>query len=192
MSELPTTLRYTDAEPEPLGIFESHEEPGEPSLLDRIVRPLTWGTLVVCLAVWAVAGVVFWVPAMVRRVAFYSAALLEAMIEGDRPDEAGRRLRRAITFYARGFVTTVEVLTRTSEEEAAVARDTETGERSLDLRRLTVEALWAVVVWYLVLLTVGVVETSPLDLWNGLWAVSWLEIASTAWTTWSNWVTELF
>lgn len=192
MSDLPTTLRYTEAEPEPLGFFESHEEPGEPSLLDRIVRPLTWGTLVVCLAVWALAGAVFWVPAIVRRVAFYSLALLEAMMKGDRPDEAARRLREAITFYARGFVTTVEVLTRTSAEEAAVARDTEAGGRSLDFRRLALEALWATAVWYLVLLMVGVVDTSPLDLWNSFWAVSWLEIASTSWTTWSNWVTGLF
>lgn len=192
MSELPTMLRYTEPEPEPLGIFERHEEPGEPSLLDRIVRPLTWGTLVVCLAVWALAGAVFWVPAMVRRVAFYSLALLEAMMEGDRPDEAGRRLRRAITFYARGFVTTVEVLTRTSEEEAAVAKDREAAERSLDFRRLALEALWAAAVWYLVLLMVGVVDTSPLDLWNSFWALSWLEAASTTWTTWSNWVTGLF
>lgn len=191
MSELPATLRYTEAEPEPLGIFEPHEEPGEPSLFDRIVRPLTWGTLVVCLALWALAGAVFWLPAMVRRVAFYSVALLEAMIEGDRPDEAARRLRRAITFYARGFVTTVEVLTRTSRDEAAAVRDTETSGQSLDLRRLAVEALWAVVVWYLVLLTVGVVETSPLDLWTSFWSVFWPEV-SMAWTFWSDWVTGLF
>lgn len=191
MSELPTMLRYREAETEPLGIFESHEEPGEPSLLDRIIRPLTWGTLGVCLAVWALAGAVFWVPAMVRRVAFYSLALLEAMMKGDRPEEAARRLREAITFYARGFVTTVEVLARTSAKETAAAKDTEADERSLDFRGLALEALWAAAVWYLVLLMVGVVDTSPLDLWSSFWAVSWLDAASTTWTTWSNWVTGL-
>jgi hypothetical protein len=192
MSELPARLRYTELEPEPLGIFERHEEPDEPSLLDRIVQPLTWGTIVVCLAVWALAGAVFWLPAMVRRVAFYSVALLQAMMEGDRPDEAGRRLRKAITFYARGFVTTVEVLTRTPKEEAAVAKDTETGERSLDFGRLALEAVWAAGVWYLVLVTVGVVDTSPLDLWNSFWPRFWLEVASSTWITGSNWVAGLF
>lgn len=192
MSELPARLRYTELEPEPLGIFEQHEEPEEPSLLDRIVQPLTWGTVAVCLVVWALAGAVFWVPAMVRRVGFYSLALLEATMEGERPDEAGRRLRKAITFYARGFVTTVEVLTRTSKEEAAVAKATEAGERSVDFRRLALEALWAAGVWYLVLLAVGVVETSPVDLWNSFWALFWLEVASSTWVTWSSWVAGLF
>jgi hypothetical protein len=194
MSEMPARLRYTELEPEPLAVFERREEAAEPpSLLDRVSQPLTWGTVVVCLVVWAMAGAVFWVPAMIRRVAIYSVALVDAMMDGERPEEAGRRLRTAITFYARGFVTTVEVLTGTAKDDKkAVARDPEASERPLDVHRLTVEAIWAAAVWYLVLVVVGVVETSPLDVWRWFWAQPWSEISSIAWTSWSNWITGLF
>lgn len=192
MSEMPARLRYAELDPEPIAVFERNEVPAAPSLLDRVARPLTWGTVFVCLVVWALAGALFWVPAMIRRVASYSVALVDAMIDGDRPEEAARRLRNAVTFYARGFVTTVEVLTRAPKEEKAVATGAGASERSLDVHRLGIEALWAAFVWYLVLVTVGIVETSPLDVWSWFWAQPWQEMISIAWASWSTWIAGLF
>lgn len=190
MSDSPSTLSYADADPGS-DFFGEAEQPDELTLFDRIVRALTWGTLSICLAVWALAGAVFWLPTMVRAVAVFSLSLVEATMKGERPEDAARALREAVTFYSRGFATAVEVVTRAPEEERG-RRRAEARKRSVDFSRLAREALWALILWYLVLWIVGAVEASPVELWMTFWTFPWLELGSSLWASATGWIGGLF
>jgi len=134
---------------------------------------LGWGVLVVCLSVWAVVGAVFWVPLLLRRIVTYSVALVPSMLAGKKPGRAAEALHDAMSFYGRGFRVTAEVVTRQPE-----ARDRGTsGEEEDGLHGLALldELAWVLLIWYAILLMVGIVDRTPLDLWRWLADFPWTE-----------------
>lgn len=144
--------------------------PEQPPPLERTVHwvfeGITWFILLVLLAVWAVLGAFFWIPLMVRALLRFSLSLLRAVLVGRRPEGAARALRDAVSFYRRGFVVAIEVVTRA--ELDGEARDPETG------NRLLAEVIWAIPVWYLIFFSLGWIKDSPVDLWNGIASFPWM------------------
>jgi hypothetical protein len=133
----------------------------------RILASVRWAVLVVVLAVWAVVGVVFWIPLVLRALMRFLVSLLEAMFENQRPLEAARVLRNAVDFYRRGFVTAVELVT---------GEDLEGGREGPMLRnRLLLEFLWALAVWYFVFFFFGWIKASPIDLIGWFFSIPWGE-----------------
>ncbi len=128
--------------------------------LDSAVRLLTWGVLAVCLAVWAVLGFLLWVPLLIRAILGFSLSLSQSMLVGSRPEEAGRILMDSVGFYRRGFSVAVDAIRGRQRGEERPARQRLSG------TDLVFEIVWAGVVWYLVLATIGIIEPSPVDLWN--------------------------
>jgi hypothetical protein len=167
MNEASEILRYSVNGP------TEEEKKAARSPGDRAMTVFNWGILVVCLGVWAVVGALFWVPLLLRRVVEYSVALVPSMLAVGKPWRAAKRLRNAMSFYARGFKVTTELVTR----------DPKRSERPLlpgndGAPRGTVlfgELVWAVLIWYPVLLLAGVVQSTPLDLWQHLGGISWRE-----------------
>jgi hypothetical protein len=155
-------------DPEAMAAAEAEGEDAGP--LDRGVRYLTWGILSVCLALWAVIGFIFWVPLLFRSMIHFSLALSQSMLQGTRPVEAGRVLREAVDFYRRGFTVAIAAVFR----RPSVA-DKAHKAKPLSARRWMFEITWTVLFWYLVLLGVGVIETSPVDLWNAVVGLPWGE-----------------
>ncbi len=137
--------------------------------LDKGVRYLTWGILSVCLALWAVVGFVFWIPLLLRSMIQFSLALSQSMLQGTRPDEAGRILRDTVGFYRRGFTVAISAVfgEAPARKKAVKTR--------LSVKEVTFEFVWTAVVWYGILLALGVVETTPVDLWNATVALPWGE-----------------
>jgi len=131
-----------------------------------VFEGITWAILLVLLAVWAVVGAFFWIPLMVRALLRFSLSLLQAVLVGRQPEGAARALRNAVSFYRRGFVVAVEVVTRA--ELDGEAKDPETG------NRLLMEVIWAVPVWYLVFFSLGWIKDSPMDLWIGITTFPWI------------------
>ena len=133
--------------------------------MNRIFEFITWSILVVLLAMWAVVGAIFWIPLMLRAMLRFSLSLLQSVFVGRRPDGAAKGLRDAVSFYRRGFVVAVEVVTK--EELDEKAKDPETG------NLLLMELLWAIPVWYVILFLLGWIQTSPADMWNGFASIQW-------------------
>ena len=133
--------------------------------VNKAFAGVTWAILAIVLAVWAVVGAVFWIPLMLRTVLQFSLSQLKSVFVAERPEGAARALQSAVSFYRRGFVVAFEVIMR--EEIDGEAKDPETG------NRLLLEFLWAVPVWYVILLGVGLIQASPADLWNALGSIEW-------------------
>jgi len=135
--------------------------------------PFSLGVVVICLAVWSVLGVLFWIPLLLRKIAAYSVALVSAMLAGNTPQRAAEALHDAMGFYWRGFKVTAEMVARGPEaRERATSGEDEDGLRGMALVN---ELAWVLLVWYAVLLTVGVVNRTPLDLWHWLAGIPWTE-----------------
>ena len=137
--------------------------------LDKGVRYLTWGILSVCLALWAVVGFVFWVPLLLRSMLQFSLALSQSMLQGTRPDEAGRILRETVGFYRRGFTVAVNAVfgPPPAKKQAVKTR--------LSAKEVVFEFAWAALVWYGILLAFGFIQTTPVDIWNATMALPWGE-----------------
>ncbi|HSM05121.1 MAG TPA: hypothetical protein VK858_10855 [Longimicrobiales bacterium] len=187
MSSESTIQRYKTFDPKLLGDPEAmaaaEAEGDEDGRVDRGVRYLTWGILSVCLALWAVIGFIFWVPLLLRSMIHFSLALSQSMLQGTRPVEAGRVLRETVDFYRRGFTVAIAaVFRRPSMTEKQVKT------KGLTPRRWLFEITWTALFWYLALLGLGVVETSPVDAWNALVALPWGEWWQSLTDTVNGWV----
>jgi len=149
------------------GTAELEEEPEAPvtKAVNRVFEGVTWAVLFLLLAIWAVVGAFFWIPLMFRSLLSFSLSLLQAVLVGRRPEGSAKALRNAVSFYRRGFVVAVEVVTR--EELEGEAKDPETG------IRLFLEMGWAIPTWYLIFFFLGWIQDSPADLWNGLLSFPW-------------------
>ena len=172
MSRDPPFLSYTA-----MGRVESEEDPGQteetsaPSpylkAMNHVFTALTWVILFVVLLVWAVVGAVFWIPLMIRAMLRFSISLIESVFEGHKPARAAQTLRNAVSFYRRGFVVAVEVVTKEKvreEEEGSVGQN-----------RLLLEVLWALLVWYFIALLFGWIQASPMDLVDWFFSIPWGE-----------------
>jgi hypothetical protein len=168
MASEPPVYKYLSPEEAGEG-SEGEEAPGKQTafaeVADAILTVLTWVALVVVLAVWAVVGALFWVPLMIRAVLRFSLSLTEATFEGQKPTAAAKVLRDAVSFYRRGFVVAVEVVTGEEIEDAPEGRVSD--------NRLLLEFLWALLVWYFIFLLFGWVQASPVDLVDWFFSIPW-------------------
>jgi hypothetical protein len=95
------------------------------------------------------------------------------MLSDRKPREAARKLRSATSFYWRGFKVTAEMITGdpAREERVKSSKDEETPRPMA----LAGELAWTFLVWYVVLLSVGVVRATPVDAWQWLAAFPFKE-----------------
>lgn len=144
----------------------------------RITELATRGALAVAVAVWAVVGFLIWVPLLLRRIVTFVAELTYvALTDGD-PRPAAERLRSAASFYRRGFVTAVESVLDSDDGARDGPVRSEVSHDSSAARPILQELAWSLVVWYPVLLWMGIAELTPSDLWNAATAVPWQEAGS--------------
>jgi len=167
--------RYVTCTPEEVAEMRASAESSygaedrDESGLDRAIRYLTWGILSVCLALWAVVGFIFWVPLLFRSMFKFTFALSQGMLQGVKPDEAGRILRETVEFYRRGFTVAVDaVFGKPQKPKQPQVRLRPSG--------FLFELGVAVVFWYLVLFLLGIVETSPAGLWEWVRGLPWPDL----------------
>jgi hypothetical protein len=141
------------------------------SAMAGVIRALTWTVLGVCLVVWGVVGFIFWIPLLLRATVIFSVTLVQATLQSQNADDAGVMLKDAVNFYRRGFVVAVDAVDGSPNRDAD-ARD---AVRSIEVGRLANELAWAGLIWYVLLLFTGIVDTTPMDLWRSVAAVPWLD-----------------
>ena len=162
-------LGYRVVDPVTRQPIELGDAPPKPKgTVQRSVRTLTWAILGVCLALWGIIGFLFWVPLLLRSSLRFTLALIQSMLQGTRPHEAGRILYETVDFYRRGFLVAIEaVFGKMPEPDQAHG--------PMPAGRFVIEIGWAIVFWYAVLLLIGVVETTPADLWRAVVEYPWGE-----------------
>jgi hypothetical protein len=154
---------------------ETPEElPQETTRVSKLNDAITWAVLSVCLVGWAVVGFFLWIPRVLRAVLDFSVALINATLTETDADAAGRRLRSAANFYRRGFVSAVESIRPRKPGHGTDQGEERPSEGSVRSRLIVREAAWAIVVWYIVAWTMGLLRGTPFDIaavpWSELWA----------------------
>lgn len=113
----------------------------EPSI-DSSPRPNHIEQLIILLAdsVWAVVGLVLWIPQIVRVVLTTAIRLVHSALTGQPTDAIRGPIRRVSRFYVDGFLT-----------PGKSGRSGVYASREPRLGRFLVESIWVVAVWMLVL-----------------------------------------
>ncbi len=165
MSEQSEILRYSTDEP------TASEKWAAQGPTEKVMNGLTWAILLICLAIWAVIGAVFWIPLILRTMVRFSAAMAPAMLADKKPVRAARMLRGAVSFYRRGFEVAVDVVTREPRHGRADAGE----DGGLSGKELLNEFAWAALIWYGILLFFGAIEQTPIDMWYWIAGIQWNE-----------------
>jgi hypothetical protein len=177
MPQKPPVLVYRRSRPQETYEEEEAREPqpikqakGAVNLVFKITTAII---LVAILLVWLVVGVVFWLPWILRASFLFVLSLMESTFQGTKPKDAAKVLRDAVSFYKRGFEVAIEMVTREELDEL----DDEDDAARPEGGRLLREMVWAALVWYFILLWIGTIQFSPLDLWEWLRSIQWGELA---------------
>jgi len=142
------------------------DESGEP---DRKSLPKTYRVeqtiLLMADAVWAVVGLVLWIPQIVRVVITSAIRLIHAALTRQPIDSIRGPIRQISRFYIDGFLSPGHEKTTGGY-----------GSRQLQLGRFLTEALWVVAVWLGVLRLVS--QEAFAAAWQGIirfatWAWAW-------------------
>ena len=123
-------------------------------------------------SVWAVVGLLLWIPQIVRVVFTSAVRLVHAALTRQSIDGIRGAIRQVSRFYVDGFLS-----------PGKERRTGNYGSRELQLGRFLTEALWVGVVWLAVLRLIS--RDAFATVWQGLarfalWAWAWLaELAKT-------------
>lgn len=154
----------------------------ETSRISKMNEAVTWGVLSICLAGWAVVGLFLWIPRVLRAVVAFSVALVHSTLTETNAEAAGRSLRSAANFYRRGFVSAVESIRPPKPEHEKDQGEGGGAEGTVPSGPIIRETAWAIVVWYVVVWTTGLLQGTPIDLaaapWSELWAGAVEAVAS--------------
>lgn len=114
----------------------------EDSTTDSTPKPNRIEQIIVLLAdsVWAVVGLVLWIPQIVRVVITSAIRLVHSALTRQPIDAIRGPIRRVSRFYVDGFLTPG----RSRSSGAYASREPRLG-------RFLIEAVWVIVVWMLVL-----------------------------------------
>lgn len=147
--------------------------------VSRLNEIVTWVVLSVCLVAWAVVGLFLWVPRLLRAMVVFSVRLVQSTLTESTAEAAGRSLRSAANFYRRGFLVAVESIRSHGETDEGEKAEGSDGDVGVEPGLLVRETVWAIVVWYVVLWSMGPLRGTALDLalvpWSDLWS-RWVSI----------------
>lgn len=134
----------------------------------------TWGVLAICLAGWSVIGLLLWIPRVLRAVVLFSAALVQSTVAETSAEPAGRRLSSAANFYKRGFAGALESIRPTKGKSEEDPEETPDAAWSIEPRLIVREMGWALLVWYVILWSTGLLRGTPVDVavvpWSEVWS----------------------
>ena len=145
----------------------------------RVNEAVTRVVLGICMAAWAVIGLFLWIPRVLRAVVVFSVALVHATVSETTADAAGRRLRSAANFYRRGFVGAVDAIRPPTDEDGQAGTQRSGEAVSVESGLLVRETVWAIVIWYVILWSTGIIRGTSIDLvevpWGALWS-GWVDL----------------
>jgi hypothetical protein len=155
---------------------DAREPPGEKApRASKLSEAVTWGVLGLCLAGWTLVGLFLWIPRVLRAVLVFSVSLIHATLTETSVEAAGRSLRSAADFYRRGFASAVESIRPPTPEAEGDHDDDPRRAGSIQPGPIIRETAWAIVVWYVVVWSTGLLQGTPADLAAVPWSDLWLD-----------------
>jgi hypothetical protein len=164
------------------------EHADEESIFAQVSRTLIWAGLGISLFMWAVIGFLLWIPLLVRAIFSFSVSLVHATLSTETADRAGMVVKDAINFYRRGFIVAFEAVHGTPRPDV----DELAQERVVSSGSAINELTWAAITWYFMLLFLGIIETSPLDMFRAVAAQPWGAMLNASADSFNAWVAETF
>jgi hypothetical protein len=142
--------------------------------VSKLGEGVTWVILSICLVGWAVVGLFLWIPRVLRAVLAFSIALVHSTLTETSTEPAGRSLRSAANFYRRGFVSAVQSIRAPGPTDQEGQQDGPAPAGDVRSALIFRETAWAIVVWYVVLWSAGLLQGTPVDPaavpWSDLWS----------------------
>jgi hypothetical protein len=164
------------------------DDTDDESIFAHVSRSLTWSGLGISLFMWAIVGFLLWIPLLVRAIFSFSLSLVHATLTTQTADRAGMVVKDAINFYRRGFIVAFEAVHKTVRPDP----DDVPAERVVTTGSAVNELTLAGITWYFLLLMLGAIETSPLDMARAITSQPWLEMLNIAADGFNAWVAETF
>jgi hypothetical protein len=181
-------MSYQSVRAHPAVSAPTIDQHDEDSFVGQVSLTLIWAGLGISLLMWAVVGFLLWIPLIVRAIFSFSVSLAHATLTNETADRAGMVVKDAINFYRRGFVVAFEAV----RGPARLDPDLLPPERVVSSGSAVNELTWAAVSWYFLLLLLGIVETSPIDMFRAIASQPWGEMLNASADSFNAWVAETF
>lgn len=107
--------------------------------------------LYVNLCIWAVIGLICWIPLLARTTATMAGAILFCTIANSDPQPLRTSFENAVSFYSRGFQTIYRVLGEKSFSSTASAG----AKPQFKWEQILLELLWTVLFWASIIIGLG-------------------------------------
>ena len=86
-------------------------------MIDKLVYLIRIFVTFIVLAIWTVIGFLFWIPLLIRMIAYFSSMITISTFRRIEIRHAQDRLNFAIEFYINGFVKILDILNRKKLED---------------------------------------------------------------------------
>ena len=108
--------------------------------------------LIILLVLWAGIGFAYWVPLLVRMIAYYTLSVLRvALGVTESLDDAMEALGFAVDFYGKGFRMILGVFDSSTNKIAAFGNDFGSGGKLESWLKMFGQTAWTVVFWAAIL-----------------------------------------
>ncbi len=121
--------------------------------MNKLIGIIMWLVLLVVGIIWAIVGLLLWIPLLVRVTTVFSAMVIHATVTGQKPDALRSHLESACRFYPEGFRIAFEV----------VHMPISANPKSIEIRLWPVfgECLWTATFWIFLLMIFHVTLLVP-------------------------------
>lgn len=127
--------------------------------MEILVKLIMVAVLVVTLAIWAIVGLVFWIPLLMRATTVFAAALVPAAFSHRGISQLHDGLQNASGFYFRGFKYAFD----------AFNDEPDGSSEPLRLGRVLLEMLWTAAFWFFLLVVIKpTFREVALSLWHSI------------------------
>lgn len=100
--------------------------------------------LVVSLLVWAIIGLIFWIPLLLRTTIMLLAVIFHAAITRQDPFMMMNSLEAAASFYFNGFKNAINTIKNEAPDSAATIK--------IKFSVIVIEILWTALMWLVILI----------------------------------------
>lgn len=149
-------------------------------IIERMLRLVA---TVMVLVLWAIIGLIVWVPMLLRMVAYFCGVILISSFRKVDVQIAQKRLDFAIQFYSSGFRKIIRSYSETTLEPGEPLQDNEPIDLADFLKQAFVDLAWALVFWVVILAVIV-----PVTVFALLTPIGWVVVIGLgAWIAWKVW-----
>ncbi len=109
-------------------------------MVDKLIYTIRVFITVVILLIWSVIGLMFWIPLMIRMVAYFCGMITISTFQNVDIKYAQDRLNFSIEFYVMGFIKILDILKRKKFGEIKLETN-----QPINFKRLLFSIIWDII-----------------------------------------------